>query len=255
MLNVLTRILRFAGFTLLEYARSGRALVEFIVIIVAYYLLFRGSTTPMNGEAFFSLSGLLMLALAFYTTSIILGLGDRPQGYLVLSRRIGRSGYLLGLYLAALVVLFAAYGLLSLVNALLSPVAMLGFAGWLGGSLPLLLNVAMIAAAVTLLAPMVLTARWRLVVLAAVALAFSGSIFNSQIMRDLAPVLRNLLGTLQVIFGAPLLPAFSGFALSISREYNGAAFAILLAQLSLTLGLLALALYAFGRREIVFQGS
>lgn len=253
MINILMRMLRFAGFTLLEYLRSGRALVEFIVIIVTYYLLFRGSTTPMTGEAFFSLAGLLMIALAFYTTSMMLGLGDRPQGYLVLSRRIGRSGYLLGLYLAALTVLFAAYGLLSAINALLSPVEMLGLTGWIGGSLPLLLNIALIAAVVTLLAPMVLTARWRLVVLAAVALAFSGSIFNSQTMRDLAPALRNLLGTLQVIFGAPLLPAFSGFALSVSRDYNGAAIAILLAQLSLTLGMLSLALYAFGRREIVFQ--
>jgi hypothetical protein len=60
---------------------------------------------------------------------------------------------------------------------------------------------------------------------------------------------------LRAIFSTPLLPAFTGFALSISRDYSGLALAIPIAQLSLTLGLLALALYVFSRREIIFSGA
>ncbi|MBC8161019.1 MAG: hypothetical protein H7Z42_07350 [Roseiflexaceae bacterium] len=253
-MTTISRVWAFAAFTLLEYGRSGRILIEVITTIVLYYLLFRGSTTPMTAEAFFSLAGLLMLAMAFYTTAMMLGLGDRAQGYLVLSRRLGRSGYLLGLYGAAVAVLFAAYGGLSLITALLNPIAQMDITAWLAGSLPLLLNVLMVAAAVTLLAPMVLPARWRLALLCLVALAFSGSIVNSQALRDMGPLLRNLLGTLQVLASAPLLPAFSGFALAVTRDYSGAAVAVPLAQLSLTLGLLVMAIYAFGRREVIFQG-
>jgi len=57
------------------------------------------------------------------------------------------------------------------------------------------------------------------------------------------------------IFSTPLLPAFTGFALAISRDYSGIAFAIPLAQLFLTLGLLTMAVYIFARREIILSGS
>lgn len=250
----LSRLARFTVFTLLDYARSGRVLVEVIAAIVAYGLLFRPTGTPMSPEAFFSLTGILTLIGACYSTSMIMGLSDRAQGYLVLSRRIGRAGYLVGHYLAALLVATLIYALLSLLTAILSPVAGLGFGGWVLGSLPLVLNIAVVAAAVTLLAPIVLTAGWRLVLLGAVALAFSGSLINGQALNTISPVLRNLLGTLQVACSAPLLPVFTGFALSVSRDYSPASVAILLAQLSLTCGLLALALYAFTKREIVLQG-
>lgn len=251
MMQSLARLGSFVGFTLLEYVRSGRIVVELIVTLVAYYLLFRGSGMPATG--FFSLAGLLLLGLTLYTTSMVMGLGARPQGYLVLMRKVGRSGYLLGHYLVALAVVMACYGMLCLLMAVFSPVAGLDIRGWVLGSVPLLLNLALLAATVTLLAPMVLTPGWRLALLAAVAIAFSGSVINSQTVRDLSPLLRNALATLQVIFSTPLLPGLTGFALSVSRDYHGASVAILLAQLSLTLGLLALALYAFGRREILFH--
>lgn len=249
-----SRLATFVGFILSEYARSGRVLVEIIATLVGYYLLFRRSEPPLQPSAFFSLAGLLTLGLTFYTTSVMMSVGDRPQGYLVLTRRLGRGGYLLGHYLGSLLLVVACYGLLSLACAILSPIAGLSVSDWLLGSIPLLLNVAMLAAAITLIAPIVLTPTWRLVVLAAISLAFSGSIINSQTLRDMAPLLRDLLGSLQVVFSAPLLPAFTGFALSVSRDYGSANIAIPFAQLSLTLGLLALALYVFARREIVFHG-
>ena len=253
-MNSLRRLARFVGFTLTEYVRSGRVLAEILAIVIAYYVLFRRAGSAMTPETFFSLAGLVMLGLAFYTTSMMMGLGDRPQGYLVLARKIGRAGYLLGHYLAALAVELVAFGVLSLLTAIFSPVEGLGLGGWMLGSLPLVLNVALTAAAVTLLAPIVLSAGWRLAILAAVAIAFSGSVINSQTLRSLSPLLRNALGTLQVVFSTPLLPVFTGFALSVNRDYSGPSVAIPLAQLSLTLGLLALATYAFARREVVFHG-
>ena len=59
----------------------------------------------------------------------------------------------------------------------------------------------------------------------------------------------------RTIFSTPLLPAFTGFALSISRDYSGIAFAIPLAQLFLTLSLLTMAVYVFARREIILSGG
>ena len=249
-----TRLLHFITFTLREYLRSGRALVEASVIAVAFLLLFRRASSPMALEAFFSLAGMLTLGLAIYSSSTFMGLSNRPQGYMLLTRKLGRSGYLLGYYVAALAVIVAAYLALSVLCVAFQSVENLNFANWLLGSLPLLLNAALAAATMILVAPIVMTPFWRLTLLAGVAIAFSGSLFNSQTVRDLAPLLRNLLGTLQVVFSAPLLPLFSGFALAVSRDYSGANIAIPLAQLSLTLGILALALSMFGRREIMFQG-
>lgn len=248
------RLAAFVGFTLQEYARSGRILIEIAATCIAYYLLFQRTGSPLTPAVFFSLAGLFTLALTFYTTTVMMSLGDRPQGYLILTRRLGRGGYLIGFYLAALLVIAGCYGLLSLACAVLSPIEGLDTADWLLGSLPLLLNIATLVATVTLLAPIVLTPSWRLAVLAAVALAFSGSIFNSQTIRELPSLLRDLLGTLQVVFSAPLLPVFTGFALSVSRDYRNANIAIPFAQLSLALGLLGLALYVFARREIIFHG-
>ncbi len=254
-MNAFTRLLRFTGFILVEYGRSGRILVEIIAAVAAFYIFFRRWGAAMQAPYFFSTASLLMIALAFYTTTMIMGLGDRPQGYLILSRRIGRTGYLIGHYLAAMTIVFMLYGAISLTSALISPIADLDVRGWALGSLPLLLNTALVAALVALLSPMVLTAGWRLTVLAIVAIAFSGSLLSGPTMANLAPPLRNVLRTLQTVFSTPLLPAFTGFGLAVSRDYSGISAIIPLAQLSLTLGLLALALYAFTRREIILTGS
>jgi hypothetical protein len=254
-MNALIRTFRFVGFTLVEYARSGRILVELLASAVFFSIFLRRSSSALPADYFFSTTGLFALALTFYTTSAIMGLGERPQGYLILVRRLGRGGYLLGLYLTAQAIVWAAYGLISLVVALYDPAEGLSIGGWLLGSLPLLLNVALLGALLVLLAPMVLTAGWRLMVLAFVAIAFSGSLISGQTLAGLPNALTTTIMVLRTIFSTPLLPAFTGFALSVSRNYTGLMFAIPLAQLSLTLSMLALAVYAFSRREIIFSGS
>jgi hypothetical protein len=252
-MNSFTRTIRFAAFTLVEYVRSGRILVELIASVIFFYIFLRRWTSAPTPEYFFSTVGLFVLGLTLYTASSVNALGDRPHGYLVLSRRLGRGGYLLGLYLALQAVVWAIYGLICLGTALYNPVVGLGLRGWLLGTIPLLLNVALLGALLALLAPMVMPAGGRLVVLALIAIAFSGGLIGGQALSELPGALTATLSVLRTVFSTPLLPAFTGFALSVTRDYSGIAFAIPLAQLSLTLGLLALATYVFSRREIIFN--
>lgn len=247
----ITRTFRFIAFTLVEYARSGRILVELLATVAFFYLFLARSVSPP--DYYFSTVGLFTLALVFYTTSAMMGLGDRPQGYVVLSRRIGRAGYLLGFYFAALLIVLALYLLISIAVVLLGRIEGLGAGGWLLGSLPLLLNAALFSALLTLLAPMVLTSGLRLVVLALIAIAFSGSLIGGQTLSTMPQTLANGLDILRTIFSTPLLPALAGFALSVSRNYSGVSFIIPIAQLFLTISLLALAAYAFTRRDIIFS--
>jgi hypothetical protein len=249
------RTVRFIAFTLVEYARSGRILVECLATVVVFYLFFRRWTTPPPASYFFSTAGLFTLGLTFYSTSAMMGLGDRPQGYVLLVRRISRASYLLGLYLAALAITSTLYGAISLGMALYNPVADLTPRGWLLGSLPLLLNVALFGALLTLLAPIVLTAGWRLAVLALVAIAFSGNLLGGQVVATIPQVIATGLSILRTIFSTPLLPAFTGFQLSVDRDYSGIHFLTPIAQLTLTLSLLSLAIYAFRRRDLLFSSN
>ena len=254
-MTALIRTIRFTVFTLVEYARSGRILVELIAAVVFFYIFLRRWTSAPTPEYFFSTVGLFELALTFYTASSINALGDRPQGYLVLVRRLGRGGYLIGLYLAVQTLVWAIYGAISLATALYNPVAGLDLLDWLRGTLPLLLNLTLLGALLILFAPMVLTGTSRLVVLGLIAVAFSGGLIGGQTLNELPSAVTTALSVLRTIFSAPLLPAFTGFALSVSRNYAGISFAIPLSQLSLTLGLLSLAIYVFSRREIIFSSS
>lgn len=62
------------------------------------------------------------------------------------------------------------------------------------------------------------------------------------------------LDVMRTILSTPLLPAFTGFAISVSRDYSGASAVVPVAQLFLVIGLLAFAVYSFAKREIVFSG-
>ncbi len=252
--HALVRLLVFVQFTLTEYLRSGRIWVEVGAALACYLVFLR----TMNGigiepEQFFLIVGLFMLGLAVYTMSSMLALGDRPQGYVVLVRQPERASYLIGLFLSAMLVLVVAYSVLSLLTALLGGLAGLGIRGWLLGSLPLLLNVGLMAALLLLLSPLVLSTGWRLFVLSLIALAFSSSFFGSAQIDSFAPLVQNILRGVQTILSWPLVPAFSGFALAISRDYSGAAFVIPVAQIALLIALLTLALYTFGRRELMLS--
>jgi hypothetical protein len=254
-MRTVLRTSRFAAFTLVEYARSGRILVDLLVGVIFFYLFLRRFDSSPTPEYFFYITSLLTIGLSFYTASSIMSLGDRPQGYLILSRRLGRGGYVLGLYLAILVVVCGVYGLISLATAFYNPVAGLDLRGWVQGTVPLLLNVALLNALLALLSPMILPATGRLAVLALVAIAFSGNLISGQTLAGLPTPLTVAINVLRTIFSTPLLPAFTGFALALNRQYDPVAYAILIAQISLTLGLLSLAVYVFSRREIIFSGA
>ncbi|MCU0493605.1 MAG: hypothetical protein MUD01_18615, partial [Chloroflexaceae bacterium] len=179
----LLRTLRFTGFTLLEYARSGRIVLELIATAAYFYIfLFRW---PLDGAYFFTAVGVFLPLLMLYTMSAMVGLGDRPQGYLVLARRLGRGSYLLGLFLSAMLVAGSVYGLLSALTALINPASGLGPGGWLRGSLPLLLNTGLLGALLLMLSPLVFPTGWRLFVLGLVALAFSGNFISGSIREQL----------------------------------------------------------------------
>ncbi|MGQ9548569.1 MAG: hypothetical protein ACUVSY_11195 [Roseiflexus sp.] len=253
MMQALIRTGWFAVFTLSEYLRSGRIVIELAATAVAYYLFFRRWMLPMTPDYFFSTVGLFTLGLTVYTGSTLLALGDRPQGYVILARRLGRGPYLLGLYFSVLAVSWGIYGIICLLIALTNPIRALGIIGWMSGTLPLLLNLAMLAAILTLLTPIVLPAPWRLAVLALVALAFSGNLIGGSTMSSLPEPVAQALDVLRTVLSTPLLPAFTGFAISVSRDYSGASAVIPVAQLSLVIGLLSLAVYSFARRELIFS--
>jgi hypothetical protein len=248
------RTIAFTRFTLLEYLRSGRIWVEIAAAGVFYIIFLRGE---ISAEKYFSLSGIFCLLLSLYTTSVIVGLGDRPQGYVVLARRIGRAGYLFGLYLSALLVLTLVYLLVAALAAGLSQPGGLTLAAWAFGSLPLLLNVALLSALLLMLSPMVFSAGWRLLVLTLIALAFSGNwdFLGNGALEALPSVVQSVLSSLQTILGWPLVPAFSGFALALNPDYSSSALTILVSQVSLLVALLGIAIYSFSQRELLLSAE
>jgi hypothetical protein len=245
------RTLVFASFTLLEYLRSGRIWVE-LAAAGAFYIVFLRGDIP--AEKYFSLAGIFCLLLSLYTTSVIVGLGDRPQGYVVLARRMGRAGYLLGLYISAMVVLTLAYLLVAALTAGLSQTAGLTPLRWALSSLPLLLNVALLSALLLMLSPLVFSAGWRLLVLTLIALAFSGNwdFLGNAALETLSPTVQSVLSSLQTILGWPLVPAFSGFALALDPSYNSG-LTILVSQVSLLIALLGISIYSFVQREVLLS--
>ncbi|NTU83967.1 MAG: hypothetical protein HGA45_32115 [Chloroflexales bacterium] len=247
------RLLRFTGFSLLEYLRSGRVAIEIIAVLSVYAIFFR---RPMNAEYFFSVCGIFTPAITLYTMASFIGLGDRPQGYVLLSRGVGRAIYLLGLFLAAVVIVAGAYGLACLLVAFSNRPTDLEIVGWLLGTLPLLLNIGLLASLMLMLSPLVFPTSWRLFVLGMIALAFSSNFIGGQLLEALPEAVRALLRALQALLGGPLVPAFYGFQLAVTRDYSTpTAFANLLAQASLLLSLLGLSIYAFARRDLIFSSQ
>jgi hypothetical protein len=249
--RTIVQSLDFAAFTLGEYARSGRILIETLVTVACLLLFFRSDGNPPPPEYFFSIAGVFTLALTLYSGSALLSLGDRAHGYLPISHGLQRPAYLLGLFLSVVAIVAAAYGGLSLAVAIINPAQGLDVRGWLLGTLPLMLNVTLLAALMTLMTPIVLSAGWRLAALALVALAFSGNLIGGPTLASLPAPLATALDVVRTVFSAPLLPAFTGFALAVSRDYSGLSIVVPLAQLFLTLGVLGLAISVFTRRELV----
>jgi ABC-type transport system involved in multi-copper enzyme maturation permease subunit len=248
------RTLRFTGFTLLEYVRSGRVALEIIATLVAYFVFLRRVGLGMNAEYFFSVTGIYTPALTLYSTAAFIGIGDRPQGYVLLARGVSRATYLLGIFFSALVIVAGSYGLLSILSALFNRPPDLDFGGWLLGTLPLLLNIGLLSALMLMLSPLVFTTNWRLFVLGLIALAFSSNFIGGTLLESLPETARTLLRAAQAILGGPLVPAFYGFQLAVTRDYTApTAVANLVAQGSLLISLLGLAIYSFSRRDLIFS--
>lgn len=245
------RILTFTQFTLTEYVRSGRIIVEIIATMLFWALFLR--QWPVDLSQFFSLTGIFTLLLSLYTTSSLLSLGERPQGYTIVTRPLGRHGYLLSHYFVALIVVTAMFLLVTAVTLFYNQLVFRGaFDFSLGevvkGAVPLLLNVALLASLMVLLSSLVLSNTLRLLVLAILAVALYSQAWH---LSPLFPYIRPL----QSLFSWPIYPAIAGFKLATTREFTGPALYIPVAQLALTVLLLSLALSAFKRRDIILRNQ
>ncbi len=250
MINWPLRTLTCARFVLIDYLRSWRYLVEILVglVIAGLFLTPWGS---FNAPQFFSVAGLFMLAQSAYTTWAIFGRGRRPEGYVVLARPLGRSGYLVGHYLASLATTIMVYLVVTLAVLLMNWLdnQLRGFFSaeeWLRGTLPLLMDAAVVSAFMTLITPLVVTAWPRLVALALLVLALSS---ETKLFENLGAAW--IVVRLHELFSLLLLPLVAGFMLAAQRGYTADSVGILAQQSALALVLLGLALFAFGRRELI----
>ncbi|MDP9314493.1 MAG: hypothetical protein M3R24_27050 [Chloroflexota bacterium] len=247
----LRRILTFTHFTFTEYVRSGRIIIEIVATMLFWALFLR--QYPVDLSQFFSLTGIFTLLLTLYTTSSLLSLGERPQGYTIVTRPLGRHGYLLSHYFVALLVVIMMFVLITFITVLYDQLVFkagytFGLGEVLKGALPLLLNVALLSSLMVLLSSLVLTNILRLVVLAILAIALYSQAWHlSPIFPTIQP--------LQSLFSWPLYPAIAGFKLATTREFVGGARYIPLAQLALTVLLISLALSSFKRRDIILRNQ
>lgn len=249
----LRRLWTFIQFTLTEYVRSGRIVIELVATMLFWALFLRQYAVSL--EQFFSLTGVFTLLMALYTSAALLNIGERPQGYVMLTRPLGRSGYLLGLYFVALIVVALMFVLITaavvIVNRPLDFVGQsVGFSvtELLKGALPLLLNVALVASLMVLLSSLVLSNTLRLLLLAVLAVALYSQAWH------LWPVYR-FIEPLQSLFSWPIYPAIAGFKLAMSRNFADGAVYIPLAQLALTVLLISLAISSFKRRDIILRNQ
>lgn len=246
------RFLRLMLFIFLDYYRSARIVIELIATSIFFMIFLRSGTRNIDAEYFFTVSSIFIFGLTLYTMSVMLNLSDRPQGYVLLARRLSRTSYLLGFYSTGLMILSSVYILMSMATIVLYQPVGLTVGHWLLGTLPLFLNVCLLGALMLILSPMVVSSGWRLLVLGLIALAFSSNFIGHPILDTLPTTVTNVLAGAQTILSWPLVPAFSGFALTLSRDYSGSALVIIIAQVSLLVTLLGVAVYAFAQRDLIF---
>jgi ABC-type transport system involved in multi-copper enzyme maturation permease subunit len=239
-------MLTFTRFTLAEYIRSGRIIIELVAAVLFWGLFLR--EWQIGLEQFFSLTGIFTLLLALYTTAALLSLGERPQGYVMLTRPLGRNGYLLGLYLVGLIIVVTVFVLISALTIILNRPFDFLWPDFLRGALPLLLNIGLLSSLIVLLSALVLPNVLRLALLAVLAVALYSQAWH------LSPAYR-FIEPFQSLFSWPIYPAIAGYKLSTSRDWNEGAIYIPLAQLALTVLLISLALIAFKRRDVILRNQ
>jgi hypothetical protein len=249
------QIWAWVRFTLSEYLRSGRILIELAATIVFAYVFLRKPNTAaiLDATQFFSMTAVFVLAQSIYTSSVLMNMGSRAQGYVILARPLGRKGYLLGLFLVAVIIGTINFVLCSLIVTLINRPIYWNLAIWGAGALPLILDIALVAALVMLLSGLVLTSGWRLLLLGVVALASLGSadIFSKVIALD--STFGKLLSAVRTFVGIPLTPLLAGFELATRRLYSSQSVAIILGQITLLIAVLAFSMAAFDRRDIILN--
>jgi len=245
-MQALRRILTFTQFTFAEYVRSGRIVIELVATVLFWTLFLR--QYPVGLDQFFSLIGIFTLLLALYTTAAVLSLGERPQGYVVLTRALGRGGYLLSHYLVVLIIVVVMFCFVSGLTLLFKLPFDFTWRELFKGALPLLLNIGLLSSLMVLLSSLVLSNTWRLVLLAILAIALYSQAWH------LWPVFR-FIEPLQSIFSWPVYPAIAGFRLATTRQFSNGAVYIPLAQFALTVLLLSFALISFKRRDIILRNQ
>jgi len=244
---MLYRLVTFVRFLFVEHVRSGRILVELGGTIAFWTVFFRNrGPAPLQLDVFFSLSSIWMLLLTFYTASALLGVAERPQGYLLLTRPLGRRGYLLGFYVVAVMVALLMYALITLLTVVINRPLDWSVIEWAKGSVPLVLNIGLVAALMTLMSSLVLRNSQRLVVLALLAVILYSQTFHLRsFFRFIQPI--------QSALSWLIVPPLRAYQLATTRVFESTDLFVLLGQIGLTAVLLGLALWAFSHRSVILR--
>ncbi len=244
---MLYRLATFVRFLFADHVRSGRILVELGGTIAFWAVFLRSSlSSPLTLDVFFSTSSIFTLLLTFYTASALLGVAERPQGYLLVTRPLGRRGYLLGFYIVAVLVALLMYVLLTVLTFIFNRPLDWSFVEWAKGGVPLVLNIGVVAALMTLMSSLVLQNRERLVVLAVLAVTLYSQTFHLRsFFRFIQPI--------QSALSWLIVPPLRAYQLAITRAFEATDVFVLLGQIGLTAALLGLALWAFSRRNVILR--
>jgi len=122
---------------------------------------------------------------------------------------------------------------------------------WILGTLPLLLNTAIVAGFTTLMTPLVITKGWRLIILC-LLLAGAGGL-NASMNSIGINSSGEALGRILSLAGIVVMPVASGYVLPVGGGFDRPAIEVILGQIAMMLVLLALMLFAFCRRELIFR--
>lgn len=244
-------------FLLRDYVRSKRIFFEILVTLIFISLAIVRKYLDRS-DSFFSVTSVLLAVTALVTMISFTSSAFHPRGYPLLMRPAGRTGYVLAHYLATIIIVFGMYLLISIAAGIFRPAADLTLLGWLEGSVPLLLNVALIAAATLLFSPLLVSSAWRLGALVALALALSGTAGRIRFAPDSEPLVdlfpRGVVDFLEAVRSVPgwvLTPVLRGFDLAATHHFGLEAVLTITAQLSLVCALVGLCVYIFRRRDIV----
>ncbi len=175
-MTALRRILAFTRLMLTEYTRSGRILIELTLAVAFWGLFFQNPRGSIALDQMFQLSAIFTLLLTLYTSSSMLSLADRPQSYIVLTRPLARRGYILGIYIASVIVVCVAFLIVLLLTLVVNRPPDLTMRDVVLGSVPTILNIALLTALMILISSMVLKNTPRLLLLAALAIALYSNI-------------------------------------------------------------------------------